>query len=250
MRYRSAVLGAIAASLAPAASADQVSVSVSPAYAAGDFGQTDDTRIYYLPVQLRYDHGPWSAAVTAAWLSVQGPVVLTSGGVSGGSTVSTERRSGAGDTWLEGSYRVGGGGAAPDTVPYLKIKFATADAERGLGSGEHDYESGVSLEWAVSGGWFPFVSAGYRRVGEPDGFPVRDIAVYEAGLSYRLAGSHYLTGMFAGNQSALADAPRAADLVLAWNRAAGTGAGIQLYASVGLSDGSPDYSLGFSLEWR
>jgi hypothetical protein len=240
----------IATALAPAAIAGQVSVSVSPAYAAGDFGQPEDTRIYYLPVQLHYDQGPWSAAVTVAWLSVQGPVALTSGGVSGAAPVPTERRSGAGDTWIEASYRIRGGGAWPDRVPYFKVKLATADAERGLGSGEHDYEAGLSLEWALGGGWFPFAAGGYRRVGEPDDTRLRDIAVYEAGLSYHLSGRHTLTAMFAGNQSALPDTARAADLVFAWNRAAAAGPGVQLYVGIGLSDGSPDYSAGVSVESR
>lgn len=250
MRYFRVALGVIATAIAPAAAAGDVSVSVSPAYAVGSFGQVADTRIYYVPLQLRYDRAPWSAAVTFSYLSVHGPVILTAGGVSGSSTTTTSGRSGVGDTWLEGSYRISGDRGVPDFVPYIKSKLATAHADKGLGSGENDYESGVSLEWVLGTRWFPFLAAGYRWVGEPPGSRTRNIAVYQFGLSALVGGYHYLTGMFVGNQSALADSARAADLVFAWNRSPPTGLGVQAYVDIGLSDGSPDYGVGLSLNGR
>lgn len=226
--------------------AARVTVDVAPFYAQGGFGLKETTEIYYLPVVLGYQQDAAKLKLTIPYLAVRGPVTLISGdgGIVPGSALSAVgSRSGLGDIWLEGSYRFRGSGLLPDQVPYAKIKFGTASHDKGLGTGETDYELGVSYEWAAKN-LFPFLTVGYRVVGEPADIVTRNIAVYDGGLTYRLTPQQYATAMFVGSQAVDPAFPRAADFVLAWDYSTTGNRYWQVFTDIGLSNGSPDFGLG------
>ncbi len=75
-------------------------------------------------------------------------------------------------------------GARHALVP--SVKFPTADEDKGLGSGETDYD----LMWAASRAFGEkagvHVNAGYSWIGEPDDEKVHDVVHYGVALDYQL----------------------------------------------------------------
>lgn len=239
-------------------SGSNLTLGVEPSYSDGKYGTSSDTKIFYLPVYAKYQDGDLGIKLTVPYISVESTGAVLSGGVvighkrtSSTSPASQTTESGLGDVWLEGNYRIhGAGGAAPDFVPYAKVKFGTASSSKGLGTGENDYEGGLGLEWAVADNWFPFLQAGYRFVGEPTGLSLSDFATYDGGVMYRASSTDYLTVMFTGHGSAGAGTPVAADALVAWNHRLSNGIALQAFLDKGLSNGSPDYGAGVGLERR
>lgn len=231
----------------------------APSYSTGKYGSTTDTKILYLPFFAKVQLDDLILKLTVPYISAESAGAVLSGGSvishpgrSGTKTkTATTTESGLGDIWLEGRYRIhGSGGAVPDFVPYAKVKLGTASYRKGLGTGENDYESGLGLEWALGRNWFPFADGGYRIVGEPAGLHLNDFATYDAGVMYQITDRNFVTAMFAGHQSAQPGGAAAADTIVAWSYRAGSGIGLQAFLDKGLSDGSPDFALGVSVEKR
>ncbi|HLQ25244.1 MAG TPA: hypothetical protein VK138_05120 [Acidiferrobacterales bacterium] len=260
MHLKSALTGALLAAGCTGASlvahaATSMLIGIAPSYSEGDYGAASTTKIDYVPVYLKYQADDLSLKLTVPYISVESAGAVVSGGTvigkpgtGGRRTTATE--SGLGDIWLEGRYRLHGSGAAPDVIPYAKVKFGTASRGKGLGTGENDYEAGVGLEWAVGTKTFPFVDVGYRVLGQLPGVTLQDFATYDAGAMLKVDNKNFLTGMFAGHGSAVAGQAGAADLVVAWNHSLRPAAVLQAYFDKGLSDGSPNYAVGVGVETR
>lgn len=250
---------AIAGGLAGAAGADDMPTSttlgIQPSYFEGDYGTGMDTEITYVPVYAKYRAGNFSFKVTVPYISVKNEGVIVSGGTvvgkngHGGTTTAT-RKSGLGDVIAESRYRFRGTGSGPDVSPYVKVKFGTASYDDGLGTGENDYEGGIGLEWTIGRDTYPFLDIGYRLVGSPPGRNLRNIATYEAGSTFRLDDSNFLSAIFSGHESTEAGFANSAEILLAWNHETTPGSGIQLYVDKGLTDGSPKYGFGIGAYTR
>ncbi len=133
----------------------------------------------------------------------------------------------------------------PAIVPYAKIKFGTASASQGLGTGRNDYEIGVGLDETIGTRIFPFAHLAYRFVGNPPGSNLQNIWTYDLGSSFLVNQRNVLTAMFSGAQSEQPGYAGPADLIVAWNyNVTRAGSGLQLYFDKGLSNGSPDYGVG------
>src|SRR5437764_8938050 len=143
---------------APALAEDEprVKLSTSVNYSVGDYGTGKDTTIVYVPFTLGV------SPIDRLWLSVTVPfvyqsnqnVVLTGGGVASrqkekgklAKPASSATEEGIGDVLAKASFVVLREGiVAPEIEPYVKVKFPTADRDRGLGTGEFDETLGVDL---------------------------------------------------------------------------------------------------------
>lgn len=246
--------GLLAVSCSTAAYAETSSFTVGSmaTYSEGDFGTGSNTKIWYVPTYFVYRQGNVKLKLTVPYISVESQGAVVSGGsvIGRTGTAQTTREGGLGDIWLEGKYTVRGSGAMPDLVPYAKVKFGTASASRGLGTGKNDYESGLDLEWVVGSSVFPFATLGYRVVGKPANTNLRNILTYDAGSSFMVATQHVLTLMYSGRQSAQPGFPAASDAIAAWNYDLTPGNGFQVYVDKGLSTGSPNYSVGIGGQVR
>jgi hypothetical protein len=85
-------------------------------------------------------------------------------------------------------------------------------------------------------------------VGKPSDLNLRNVATYDAGMTWQVTKANYLTAMFSGHQSEQPGFPAAADAILAWNYRGASGRELQLFATKGLSDGSPDVGVGVSIQ--
>src|SRR5438309_4040985 len=127
----------------------RVSLSTSVNYSVGDYGTGTDTTIVYIPFTLgvRPFDRFW-LNLTVPFLYQHGQnVVITGGGVASrkgqkgklAQPTTSSSEEGLGDVLLKASLvLVEERDFIPEITPYLKIKFPTADEDRGLGTGEFD----------------------------------------------------------------------------------------------------------------
>jgi len=201
MRYSCVVLAVVLliAGVTPALGADadpRLTFSSSVDYSVGDYGTSRDTTIVYVPFTLGV------RPVDTLWISVTLPwiyqssenVVLTGGGVAvrkedGGKFARPERsssQSGLGDLLLKVSYTVKERAFLPEITPYLKVKFPTAQRDKGLGTGEFDETVGVDLSKRLFDGVFGFASVAYTFIGDPPGTNFRDSFGWSVGPGYSI----------------------------------------------------------------
>lgn len=236
---------------AAAEAAPQFTLGDLPSFYQGSFGTNSTLNIFYNATYLQYQNSKLRLKLTVPYLAVSG---LPNGAVlSGGNVVSrknaatqTHSASGIGDIWLAAHYTVlPSQGLMPAVVPFAKVKFGTASASQGLGTGKNDYELGLGLDETIGTRIFPFVHVAYRFVGNPPGDNLRNIWTYNLGSSFVLDSRNILTGMFSGAQSEQPGYNGPADLVVAWNyNITSAGTGFQVFVDKGMSNGSPDYGVG------
>lgn len=199
MRRRGLVMGfaLILLGAAPAVAADEprLSLSTSVNYSEGDYGTGGDTTIVYVPFTLGV------RPIDRFWLRLTVPfihqtsenVVLTGGGVAARNegrgklarpaTSTTE--SGLGDVLLKGSVvLVEEAAVIPEIEPYVKIKFPTADVDRGLGTGEFDETLGVDFSKSLIDLLFGYVTLSYTFIGDPPGTDFRNSFGWSVGAAY------------------------------------------------------------------
>lgn len=216
-------------------------------YSTGKYGTSERTDIGYIPLRLRAEVGEWLVALTIPYIRIDGasaPVIE-----GGAGPVETVDADGLGDINLFASYRL-----APlrDWLPWVelggRVKFPTADASEGLGTGRFDYTLQVELS-RVFGPVTPFVSVGYRFLGEPRDFHLHDVWLASAGGVYALSDT-FDTGLFLYFRQASSSATEAQLELLPF-------VGWQItphwatnaYVSAGLLDGSPDVGVGLQITY-
>lgn len=246
---REALFGAVLVSQS-AWAAHPWTIGNVPSYYQGRYGTAQTIGIFYDPSYLQYQTARMRLKLTVPYISVSS---LPAGAKLTNGTLSTRTQnsqtitaSGLGDIWLAGHFTlIPERGLRPALVPYAKIKFGTASAAKGLGTGRNDYEVGLGLNTTIGVNVFPFAHIGYRFVGSPPGQRLRNIATYDAGVSIAVTFRNIITAMYAGSQSEQAGYAGPSDAILAWNYNVTTaGSGFQAYIDKGLSNGSADLGAG------
>jgi hypothetical protein len=127
-----------------------------------------------------------------------------------------------------------------------RAKFATASTNKGLGTGENDY--GVSLDVSrAAGAWAPFVTVGYRFMGDPPGVDLRDTAFASVGTSLQLSERYVAIFSYDYSQSTNRSLDDGQELFAGVNGPLTQSVSWTLYGVAGLSDGSPDAEGGLAL---
>ena len=124
--------------------------------------------------------------------------MLPGGGGISRPVVVRQRVDGFGDNILLGRYYVLDG-AVNSVVPTIaitgRIKFPTADEDRGLGTGKFDEGVGMELSKFLTESWLLFVDGSYTFIGDPEGVNFHDQWNYDVGMGYyltpRVIGSFY-----------------------------------------------------------
>jgi hypothetical protein len=266
MRYRGVVLGImlILAGMTPALAADDVriwSFSTSVNYSVGDYGTDKDTTIVYVPFTLGVkpiDRLALSLTVPYIYQSSEN-VVVTAGGVAvrkrgDGKFARPERsssESGLGDMLFKVSFTVlEEKDLIPEIAPYVKIKFPTADSDRGLGTGEFDETIGVDLSKQLIDRLYGYVTLAYTFVGDPPGTNFRNSFGWSLGAAYSVVGP---LSVFAFLDGSTAISPGQSDPVeLRVGAEYRLTRALKLTGSVtrGLTDGAADWGLSGGLALR
>ncbi len=161
-------------------------------YSSGKYGQSESTDITYIPIIAKYEINNDVFKLTVPWLQIRGPGNVIGGDsttiVLGKSNRPITVQSGLGDVVVSGTHRMGEIG---DIHPFVfdltgKIKFATASASKGLGTGENDYSLQVDSYKPITTSTTLFGDIGYKYMGDPDGISLNNVWFGSAGLSYKI----------------------------------------------------------------
>lgn len=238
---------------------DGLSLGVGADYSSGDYGGDTTTEIWSVPVTAKLASGNWTWKASLPWLRIDGEagVVPGLGNVKGrgrglGGVLdplpaveepAETSASGIGDLRLSGTYSFDTGGPLGVDLT-ANAKLATADEEKGLGTGENDFGLALDL-YRDFDGTLLFGGASYTMLGDTDALPLNDVAGANLGASWG-AGTGSLGVMYDWREAASDAADDRSELTGFWSVPAGDGGKFQLYAVKGLSEGSPDWGAGVS----
>lgn len=189
-------------------------LSVEGTYSEGDFGTDYTTKAYYVPVVSTYRQGQFSTSITVPYLNLdsEGSVTWTGGGLvpispskpsdvgsklastnaydpfalpDENTTLTSTKTDGLGDILLNVGYTF-----LPANKILLKtsaiMKVATADENKGLGTGEHDYSVQADLFTSQEQVFFG-ASAGYTLTGDTDLYKYNDVFYGTLFAGYNIA---------------------------------------------------------------
>ncbi len=111
-----------------------------------------------------------------------------------------------------------GRGAWPRQALAPSVKFPTADADRGMGSGETDVDLAWLVSFAPGRTWGVHVNLGYTLVGDPDGLEADDVVHGGLALDWQALESVQLVGEVAAEREVrgAADTPVLVNAGLRW----------------------------------
>jgi len=152
-------------------------VQITVERTTGKYGAADRTEITNVPFMVRHRAGRWTGEAQIPFLVVSSVETV----LPGIGAVNPEPRRqrvterGLGDTWLKLSYELFEYTRESTGVDLtLKVKTATGDVNRGLGTGATDVALQVEFLQSIAAAT-GFGHVGYRRTGDPAGFkPYRD----------------------------------------------------------------------------
>lgn len=247
---------------------DGFSLGVGVDYTSGDYGTDTTTRILQVPVTARYATGNWSFKASLPWMRVRGDanvvpglgevvnlnpvgrgrgvgVGVGSGGTTGSTTTTTTgTTSGVGDLRLAATYTLPtSNGLGVDFTGNAKI--ATADENKGLGTGANDYGVAVDLYRDFSGTTL-FGGVGYTWLGQSRYIDVDSVANANVGVSRRVGDASSVGVMYDWRQAATSTTGERSEVTGFYAFPAGTKNKMQVYATKGFADGSPDWGAGVS----
>ena len=189
--------------------------------------------------------------LTVPYLSVSAPegTIFDSGGepLPGSGALTTE--SGLGD--IIGSvtfYDVINSqelGVAMDLTG--KVKFATADEDKGLGTGESDYTVQADVYKFIDD--FTLLgSVGYKFRGDPAGLDLNDVFIASLGGTYKFTPDVNGGLFFDYRESSISGSDSVQELSAFVSRRVSENWRFQVYGLTGFTDSSPDWGGGFQIK--
>jgi len=226
-------------------------------YASGDYGTGTRSSSLYIPFTLKRYWNDWNASLTVPFLSQSsnGQVTNVGGkpGRIGRGSVSTDAttHSGLGDLLVRGGYDILKEDPQPFDLSLVgKVKFPTADKDKGLGTGEFDGGFGLESGKLIAPGWTLLADLYFTVIGSPPGLDLRNQAAADIGVSRLLIKELTLTALLEGSNALVSGEPAPFDLRGILDYRLNEQGGLFIGALAGLSDGSPDYGLSFGGSYR
>ena len=179
-----------------------------------------------------------------------------SGSGGSGSTISTTEKnkqteSGLGDVTLASRYYLID---EQDWIPSVnltgRIKFPTADEDKGLGTGEFDYGFGGELAKSLTRDLILYLDGGYTFLGDPKERNFRNQWNYDVGLGYYLTDDLRASVFYEEYRAVVKGIPNAKDLYGDLNYRITNAVRVNLGGFVGLSDSAADFGLSGGIRFR
>jgi hypothetical protein len=235
---------------APAAPATAASSSFSLTtgvdYSTGKYGGTSSTDIIYVPLTGKLEWDKWSFKLTVPFIAVIGP-----GNVVRGIGIIKTKKAGP-RTTQEGLGDIVAGvtrnildlpsGTLVDLTG--KIKFGTASASKGLGTGENDYAPQLDLTQSVTSALSVFGSVGYNFIGSPTGAQLNNVFYGEAGAALKLGDGLRVGAIFDASQAPSPASGDQREVTAYLTQRLGALWRLQVYGDHGFANGSPDWGGG------
>lgn len=206
----------------------------------GTYGGTGDIEELYAPLIASISNDRIGFRVTVPYLSVTSPPDETSD--------ASVTESGLGDITLSATlYNVIQSPQLGVVVDVLAgVKLGTADADKGLGTGENDFTARADVfkffdEVTLLG------SAGYRWRGDPEGVDIDNVVLASIGAAYFTESDDMLGLTFDFRESAYAGNDAIRELTAFYSHRFNDAFDLELYALTGFGDSSPDWGAGLRL---
>jgi hypothetical protein len=232
-------------------------ITTGAEYSSGDYGGSRSIDEWYVPLTAKYLTGPWVLRLTVPYLEVTAPsgTVVTGGGggdvvVPGSGPRKTEE--GLGDIIAGVTYRdILNTERSADLAVDLtgKVKFGTADEDKGLGTGENDYTVQTDVYKFIDR-FTPYATLGYRYRGDPPGANLDNGWLFTLGSMYDISDRLGCSLDYYFRESSVAGADDPQELTAAVDYRITQTENLRGYAIKGLSDGSPDWGLGLMVTFR
>ena len=255
MRLRERIfLSTILFAMPGIAAAGQFSLGTGVDYSSGDYGADVDTDILYVPLTAKYDTERWFFRLTVPYLRIRGPgnVVLGPEGdpivqQGGGGTRTTEE--GLGDIIASATYNL----LPPTESGFIfdvggKIKLPTADEDDNLGTGETDYSLQGDL-YKTIGRWTALTTLGYRWLGDPSGFDLKNGIFGTVGAIYKFTDNTSGGLLFDYRERSSSGSESLRELTAYVGTKLTPDLRLQLYAITGFSDSSADWGVGTAITY-
>jgi hypothetical protein len=252
---------------------DRFSLSTGANYSSGKYGTATTTDIWSVPFTAAYQTDRWTFKLIVPYIRIHGsgnvipgtgPVnnsnplgrglghVLGGGSTPGGSTSTTTAAtsaSGLGDVVASAGYTLFRSADRSFGLDLTgKVKFGTADVNKGLGTGQNDY--GVSLDsYKVLGHWTPFGGVGWMNYGSSQYIQLKHGFNAYAGVDYRVASSDNVGVYYYFRQRIAVGGAAQSELTAYWNHKFSDHFRLQGYALGGMTNGSPDWGTGASVKY-
>ncbi len=221
-------------------------------YSTGDYGQTIDTSITYIPVTAKLRYEQWTYKLTVPYLRITGPGVVVGGGetVVVGAPIARGTESGMGDILASIGYTINPFSHSGLSADFTgEIKFPTADDGDRLGTGNTDYilQFGVTQRTEDV---FLNGSVARRFNGSSSDYRLKDIWKFSAGGGYIFnhsasAGVVYdfrQVAAYTGSDFSQITGYMTYKLTDNWSA--------QIHAGSGFTDASPNLSTGVHLNYN
>ena len=229
----------------------RISVAAGAEYTTGTYGGDADIEDIYVPLKAVVDFRRLSFRLTVPYLSVRAPegtVITGPGGEPIPGTGDIVTNSGIGD--VIGSVTVYDVirnrhlGFAMDLTG--KVKFGTADVDKGLGTGENDFTVQADfLKFTDRINWIG--SVGYKFRGQPPGATLDDAFLASAGGIYKIS-DDTRAGMFFDYRESSIGADATQELSVFLSNRLGSDWRVQAFVFRGFTDSGADWGGGIHVK--
>jgi hypothetical protein len=241
-----ALVGVAAASLSPLALANNVSVKTGYDYSTGTYGTGIETEITSIPFIVNYETGDWIFKATVPYVEIKGADNVRTGvGPVAPTADSVRTVSGLGDVTVSAirtffldnqtGFDLGG-----------KVKLATADDEKGLGTGENDYWLLADVYRKI-GSVIYFGGVGYGMLGDSPELQLKNVVSANLGASFKVNEAASVGATFDTRTESTEGGFAQREVTAFYMHKLGGGYRLQAYALKGFSDGSPDWGGGLNI---
>ncbi len=243
--------GLLAASAATAADAGSFRAGLGYDYTSGAYGGPQTITETYVPVSGAYRLDRFELRVIVPYVSVSGPATIIDNATGEFAPGPGGTRSGLGDVILGATlYDVLHSESAQFHLDVAgKVKFGTASASEGLGTGETDYSLQFDALKEI-GDFGLFGTAGYVVRGSPGIVKLRDVPFGFVGGDLRVGGSARAGVSYGYRPSAIEGYQAVQQAALFVIFAPGDSFTFRPYVSAGFGDSSPSWGAGIALGWK
>lgn len=251
-------------------------VSATANYSSGSYGTDTRTDILYVPMTVRRIFRDGDVSLTIPFLSISGTgAVRLVGGMPtrtgsaasspagalagsgrgkkpGDSPLSSSTTdSGLGDLILRGRYYlIEESSFMPLVALTGRVKFPTADADRGLGTGKFDEGVGTELTKRLADRWLAYLAGGYNFIGDAPGTDFKNQWWYDVGVGYDVTDSLHMSVFYEEYRALVESVNNARDLLGLMNYVVNDTVHLTGSVLVGLSNGAPNYGFGGGVRFR
>lgn len=230
-----------------------VTLSAGADFTSGNYGKSETTELAALQLGAKYESGRWVYRLTVPYLRISGPSNVIGVGadtiVLPGEVGDRRSVSGLGDVQAGVTYNlIGGSGALYLLDLGAKVKLATAEEGKGLGTGKNDFSIQADVLRPI-GAFTPFATLGYRWYGDAPGTELRDAVFGALGLAYAESATSTVGMAYDFRQPIVAGGARVSELTLFMSHRLEREWKLQMYLVKGLADASPDAGVGVVLAY-